>query len=79
MTFVTDLNHRERQRYAQVAEAIADAARQLARALRDANDSDALTHLLRLALAHHQLAELAPIFQDATNVDIPDHPPATTP
>lgn len=72
---VTDLNQRERARYAGALEKMADSARALAQALRDGDDTAAVVQLVGVSLSGAMLNELTDVFQAAVSADIPDHPP----
>ena len=70
---VTDLNARERDRFAKQMELLAKAAGDLAVALRSGDDSGAMAHLALAAISTMMLRELSEIFLAAQGVVIPDH------
>lgn len=70
MAIITDLNQRERAKYAEAMDGMAEAARSLAAALRDVN-------LVPLALTSGAVHDLLGIFKSATSAEVPDHPPVT--
>lgn len=75
MALVTDLNNRERTKYADDLIAYAETATKLAGSLRDGNDSSAVVSLLLLGSINKLISELASVFVEATHVNIPDHVP----
>lgn len=72
---VTDLNDRERHRYAQQIGKVSEAARSLAEALRSGDDTTALVQLALLGLSGNVLNELTDIFMKTVDVSVPDAPP----
>lgn len=72
---VTDLNDRERKRYAKSATDMAKMASDLAEALTDADDAKAAVTAALLAMSGTFLNELLGIFTSALPVNIPDVPP----
>lgn len=69
MTLSTDLNHRERQRFAEELLKVADSAREAATALLAEEDSKAMIHYIIMSLAGGSVAkELQAIFQAAVDV-----------
>lgn len=76
MAIVTDLNQRERTRYADALINLADAARNLADSIRVGDDTTAVVHLIGVSMIGHTVNELAGVFQSAVSAEIPDHPPA---
>lgn len=75
MAIITDLNQRERAKYAEAMDGMAEAARSLAAALREADDTTALMNLVPLALTSGAVHDLLSIFKAATTAEVPDHPP----
>ena len=69
---VTDLNARERDRFAKQMELLAKAAGDLAVALRSGDDSAAMTQLALVAISTTMLRELTEIFLGAQGIVIPD-------
>ena len=74
MTMVTDMNDRERKRYAKQIEAHIEACTELLNALRASDDMKALIALVRVSLDGRFVNELIEVFQGAENVHVPDHP-----
>lgn len=70
----TDLNHRERDRYAKGLESLATEATKAAVELRAGNDSDALISLITLALSDEPIRELMKVFGDAIPAALPAFP-----
>lgn len=71
---ITDMNDRERKRYADQMEGIGKAATALAEALRIGDDTAAAPYLAVLAMCGAPIIELAEIFMQATGVSVPDRP-----
>lgn len=60
--FATDMNQRERDRYAAQAEKCAESATKLAKSLRAGDDTTALLHTVMLSLSGNFLNELHDVF-----------------
>lgn len=71
---VTDLNSRERARYASLAKEVSATAESLAECLTNSDDSKAVVQLAVCALTMNQLHGLVDIFAAAINVQIPERP-----
>jgi hypothetical protein len=69
---VTDLNDRERRRYAENFDSIAKAAEKVAESLRGGDDAITLVHLISFTLLDRTLTELVDIFKTAITVTLPD-------
>jgi hypothetical protein len=76
---VTDMNDRERKKFAGLAEELARSADKLAAALRTEDDSDVLFHLAMTGISGRFINDLSDIFKDAAGVQIPDSPSTLTP
>lgn len=72
---VTDMNDRERKKFAEKAVELATSAGNLGRALRTGDDTEVLLHLAITGISGTFINELSEIFQAATaGVKIPDSP-----
>jgi hypothetical protein len=76
---VTDLNDRERRKFAEQFDKAADAFKDFATALRDGNDDKAVVHLVVASLVGHSVGELLDIFEKAVVASAPDYPPTKQP
>jgi hypothetical protein len=73
---VTDMNDRERTKFATKARMLSESTSKLAEALESNNgdDSEALVYLTIVSLSGEFINELAKIFAKAAGVEIPDSP-----
>jgi uncharacterized membrane protein len=72
---VTDLNDRERARYAEQFEKTAEAYKELVAALRARDDDKLIVNLILVSFAGRAVHELAEILEKAVQVSSPDYPP----
>ena len=72
MNIVTDLNNRERDRYADAMDRLAKAALHAAKALRIEDDTEALIGILTLTLTLSVLDELQRVFMGAIATTTPN-------
>jgi hypothetical protein len=71
---VTDMNARERARFAEKADRLAKHTGKLAAALRAGDDVEVLLQLAITGIAGEFIVELGKIFTDAVGVQIPETP-----
>lgn len=71
---VTDMNDRERRKFASRADDLEVAAGKLAQALRGGDDTDVLLQLALTGVSGMFITDLGEIFQAALGVEIPDSP-----
>jgi hypothetical protein len=72
---ITDMNDRERRKFAEKAEALAASAGKLAESLRTGDDTEVLLHLAITGVSGTFITELGDIFKAAVaGVNIPDSP-----
>ena len=72
---VTDMNAREREKFAKMAERTARMATKLAQSLREGDDdAEVLTNLVMLVLSGAFFRELEEIFRNSIAVEIPTDP-----
>lgn len=72
--FVTDMNRRERVKFAKQAQSLAENSSNLAQALRADDDTQVLLHLTSAALSSSFINELIDVFKDAVVAQVPDSP-----
>jgi hypothetical protein len=71
----TDLNDRERAKFAATFEKAATAFSDLAKSLRDGDDDKVLLHLILASFSGRAVTELAEIMEKASVASMPDFPP----
>lgn len=74
---VTDLNDRERRRYAEALDHMAKGCQKAAEALRRGDDDGLAINIAIMALGVKMIDELARIVISAVQTDIPNQPPAS--
>ena len=74
MRFMTDLNDRERKRYAAALDEMSKTATAARFALEGGDDQDALLRVLMLAFRIPVVNELVEVFKAGITVDVPDTP-----
>jgi hypothetical protein len=73
---VTDLNDRERRRYAEALDHMAVSCQEAAKSLRRGDDDKLAVNIAIAALGVKMIDELARIIITAVQADIPNEPPA---
>ena len=74
---VTDLNDRERKRYATQLDSLATAATKAAEALRNGDDNGAVVQVAIVGLTGRIINELVDVFMSAAEASVPDGPPSS--
>jgi len=72
---VTDLNDRERRKFAEQFDKASDAFKDLASSLRDGDDDKAAVKLVIASYVGRPVNELLAIFEKAVVASAPDYPP----
>jgi len=71
---ITDMNARERARFADKADKLALSAGKLAAKLREGDDTDVLLHLAITGISGEFIHDLGKIFTDAVGIHMPETP-----